>query len=58
MVYSENNFIAYAEFISQINKRVDTTHGDFWNNNTDNARCAIRNRNHPNSIGFRVVCSE
>ena len=33
--------------------------GGSWNNNRDNARCAIRNRNHPgnrnNNIGFRVV---
>jgi hypothetical protein len=33
--------------------------GGAWNNNRDNARCAYRNRNHPdnrnNNIGFRVV---
>jgi Sulfatase-modifying factor enzyme 1 len=33
--------------------------GGSWNNNADNARCAVRNRNNPdnrnNNIGFRVV---
>jgi hypothetical protein len=33
--------------------------GGSWNNNRDYARCAYRNRNHPdnrnNNIGFRVV---
>jgi Sulfatase-modifying factor enzyme 1 len=33
--------------------------GGSWNNNSDNARCAIRNRNHTdnrnNNLGFRVV---
>ncbi|MCK6628938.1 MAG: hypothetical protein L6R45_27635 [Anaerolineae bacterium] len=33
--------------------------GGSWNNNQNNARCAIRNRNNPNNsnnnIGLRVV---
>ncbi|GAB4450782.1 MAG: hypothetical protein Kow0031_33290 [Anaerolineae bacterium] len=33
--------------------------GGSWNNNQDNARCAIRNHNNPNNSnnnnGFRVV---
>jgi hypothetical protein len=33
--------------------------GGSWNNNQDNARCRIRNRNNPhnsnNNIGFRLV---
>jgi len=33
--------------------------GGSWNNQTDNLRCAIRNRNHPNNrnnnIGFRLA---
>ena len=33
--------------------------GGSWNNNQDNARCAVRNRNQPdnrnNNLGFRVV---
>jgi len=35
--------------------------GGAWNNNSNNARCAYRNNNHPdnrnNNIGFRVVVS-
>jgi formylglycine-generating enzyme required for sulfatase activity len=36
--------------------------GGSWNNPSDNARCAIRNRNDPdnrnnNNLGFRVVLS-
>jgi len=35
--------------------------GGSFNNNRNNARCAYRNRNHPdnrnNNIGFRVVAS-
>jgi formylglycine-generating enzyme required for sulfatase activity len=38
---------------------VRAVRGGSWNNNQDNARCAIRNRNNPNNsnnnIGFRVV---
>ena len=35
--------------------------GGAFNNNPENVRCAVRNRNHPNNrnnnIGFRVVLS-
>ncbi len=35
--------------------------GGSWNNNTENARCAYRNRNEPdnrnNNVGFRLVAS-
>jgi hypothetical protein len=35
--------------------------GGSWNNNRNNARCAIRNRNNPdnfnNNVGFRLVLS-
>ena len=35
--------------------------GGAWNNDQDNARCAVRNRNHPHNrndnVGFRVLCS-
>jgi len=35
--------------------------GGSWNNNHGNARCAYRNRNHPNNrnnnVGFRLVVS-
>lgn len=35
--------------------------GGSWNNEQRNARCAYRNRNHPdnfnNNLGFRVVVS-
>jgi len=35
--------------------------GGSWNNNQDNAQCAVRNRNNPNNRnnnnGFRVVCA-
>ena len=38
-----------------------STRGGSWNNNSEYARCAYRNRNHPNNrnnnLGFRVVFS-
>ncbi len=41
--------------------RARVVRGGSWNNNRNNARCAIRNRNNPdnynNNIGFRVVLS-
>nr|WP_278189459.1 SUMF1/EgtB/PvdO family nonheme iron enzyme [Thiothrix fructosivorans] len=40
-------------------RRVGATRGGSWNNSTDNVRCAIRNRNHPNNrnnnLGFRLL---
>lgn len=48
----------YCDII-QIGGRDGATHGGAWNNNADNLRCAIRNRNPPdnrnNNIGFRLV---
>ncbi|MDD5392319.1 MAG: SUMF1/EgtB/PvdO family nonheme iron enzyme [Thiothrix sp.] len=53
---------ANALIISHILRRVGATRGGSWNNTSDNVRCAIRNRNHPNNrnnnIGFRVVLGE
>ncbi len=41
--------------------RARVIRGGSWNNNRNNARCAVRNRNNPdnfnNNIGFRVVLS-
>ncbi|WP_110721462.1 SUMF1/EgtB/PvdO family nonheme iron enzyme [Thiolinea disciformis] len=39
--------------------RAGAIRGGSWNNNTENVRCAVRNRNHPNNrnnnVGFRVL---
>lgn len=41
--------------------RARVLRGGTWNNNRNNARCAIRNRNNPdnfnNNVGFRLVLS-
>lgn len=53
--------LAKYGFIIHIGRRGGAAHGGAWNNNADNLRCAIRNRNHPdnrnNNIGFRLVLS-